>query len=177
MGIRDEEIKRIVKYSEGLGIKVRFLPFVKGCGGAEWDMITQEINIFQTKSQTKTETIINLLHELGHHLDWIYNNKVISDEVTKAFTLLNEGNIYGVRTDIPKKYRRIIYKEEKAGIEYMSIIHKELDLKLPLWKLKRRQALDLYDYEMLYKKGRFSTQLEYTIYKNEITDKFKKEYK
>ena len=155
MGIRDDEIKRLTKYAEGLNIKVVFKPYQRGIGSAEWDIENRQIVVFQAPGDSKTKIILAMLHELGHHLDWIYNNKHHSEESLKAFELLNEGSIEGHRFDIPKKYRKIIYEEEKSGIAYMSIIAKECDIKIPHWKVQLEQYMDLLDYEWLYKKGAY----------------------
>lgn len=160
MGIRDTEILRMTKYAEGLGIKVHFKPHEKGCGEAEWDMDTQEIFLYTSSGTSKTTLILSFLHELGHHLDWIYNNKKDTKQAAKAYELLNRGNIEGDRSDIPQKYRNIILKEEESGIYYMDLIYKELDLSIPLWKVKMQQDLDLLEYKTLAKKARFLTNKE-----------------
>ena len=165
MGIRDNEILRLKKYAEGLGIKVIFKKYTKGVGGAEWDMEDRIITLYTSKDDNKTTLILAFLHELGHHLDWVYKNKKLTKQSFKAFELLNAGPIYGERLDIPKKYRDIIYEEEKSGVYYMDIIHRELDLKIPLWKVKMAQDTDLMDYESLSKTGRFLTTKEVRSYR------------
>ena len=176
MGIRDEEIKRIKKYAEGLGIKVNFKKHRKGVGGAEWDMEDRQITIYISPRTNKTTIILYLLHELGHHLDWIYHNKKDSKEAAKAYELLNSGPMFGDRSDIPEKYRQIIYREEAAGIHYMSIIWKELDLKIPLWKVKLQQELDLCEYRRLANEGKFNTIKEHKEYRKSIKDYYIDKY-
>lgn len=176
MGIRDDEIKRLKKYAEGLGIKVYFKKYYKGCGGAEWDMDDQSIIIYPSSRYSKTDIILLLLHELGHHLDWIYHNKKDSKDALRAQELLCNGNMYGDRSDIPKKYRDIILREELAGIHYMDIIHKELDLKIPLWKVKMQQDIDASEYRLLASKGRFYTYKEAKEYKKGIKDYYRDKY-
>ena len=176
MSYIDDDLKRVLKYAESLGIKVYFKKPIRGAGGAEWDMIDKSIHIYASKSTPKTTILLNMLHELGHHLDWIYNNKSDSAEAFTAYKLLNEGNMFGDRSDIPKHYRKVIYEEETAGVYYMDIIHKELDLKIPLWKVKLEQDLDLFDYRMLYVKGKFSTAKEFKDYNLSKTKKYKRVY-
>jgi len=176
MGIRDEELKRLEKYAQGLGIKVYHKPHVKGCGGAEWDMDDQSIVLYHNNKMSKTKLIIYFIHELGHHLDWVYNNRKDSKAAIKAFEFLGEGHMYGDRSDIPKKYRKVILDEEKAGGEYHETIYKELNIKIPLWKIKMEQHLDMYEYRCLYREARFTKYKEFHKYKKSITKAFKERY-
>ncbi|PCI45914.1 MAG: hypothetical protein COB41_00560 [Proteobacteria bacterium] len=177
MGIRDRELDRLKKYAQGLGIKVTIRPAKKGEGGAEWDMDVREITLYKSSSSTKTDLILAFLHELGHHLDWIYKNKKDNKECFKAYELLNEGSMYGNRTDIPQKYRDIILQEEIDGVYYMDIIYKELDLKIPLWKVKLAQHMDLIEYKSLSKTGNFLTHKYVKNYRKKIKNKYMKKYK
>lgn len=176
MSYIDNDLKRLLKYAESLGIKVSLKQMIKGAGQAEWDMHDRSITIYTSNSMSKTKIILSLLHELGHHLDWIYNDKQDTEEAHNAYRMLNEGHMFGDRSDVPKRYRDIIYREEKAGVHYMSIIHKELDLKIPKWKVKLQQHLDLYDYEVFMNTGSFPTYQEYKIYKQKIKPKYKRLY-
>jgi len=176
MGIRDTEISRLKKYAEGLGIKVYFKPYIRGMGIAEWDLDDQSITIYEKKSFSKTDYILTFLHELGHHLDWVYNNRKNDPEDVKAQELLCAGEIEGDRSDIPKKYRKRTYEMEKSGIYYMSIIYKELGLKIPYWKVKLQQDLDIYPYFILYKEGRFPTSKEDKEYRKKMTKIYKNKY-
>jgi hypothetical protein len=176
MGIRDDEINRLKKYAEGLGIKITLVPFYRGSGGGEWDMSSREITIYTRDDWSKTDYILTILHELGHHLDWVYNDKKDSAISYKAYAMLNQGHMYGPRLDMSQKYRDVLLAEEEAGVYYMDILHKELDLKIPLWKVKMQQELDLYDYVCLSKEGRFSTTKEYRAHRKTIKAHYKKTY-
>lgn len=173
MGIRDEEINRLKKYAEGLGIKVLFKENCKHNYAADWDMDDRIITIYTKNNESKTDIILSFIHELGHHMDWIYNNKKHSKKSQKAFEMLNDETR---KKKIPKSYRWIILNEELAGIHYMDIIHKELDLKIPLWKVKMQQALDAFQYKTFYKEGRFATEQEYMEYKRSIKEYYKERY-
>lgn len=174
--IRDEEIRRLKKYAEGLGAKIIEKPSYKGCGGGDWDCDTRTITYYTDKHQSKTDIILNLLHELGHHLDWIYKGKKISKKVLKACEVFYEGVVFGSKAHVSREYRKIIYEEERDGIFYMDIIWKECGLKLPLWKVKLRQYLDLLDYNRAYLDGRFTTAKEYRAIRKEAIPRFKKRY-
>jgi len=176
MGVMDDELKRLKKYAEGLGIKVFFRKYKRGVGGAEWNMLDRSITIFTKRGESVTGVILTFLHELGHHMDWIYSDKTDSEEAMEAYTALNEGKMIGARPDLSLEHRRIILEEELAGIHYMEFIAKELDLKIPFWKVKMQQELDSFEYRLLYEESRFSTTKEYRAYKREIKEKYKKEY-
>jgi hypothetical protein len=177
MGIRDDEINRIKKYAQGLGVIIKFVPYFKGAGAADWSWQDKTINIYMHSGVTKISIILSLLHEIGHHLDWIYKNKQTANKVETAYTDLVQGMMHGQRTDLNQETRNIILKEELDAIHYMSIIYKELDLKFPYWRLKVAQAMDAFDYKMLAKQGRFSTGSEYRDYKNKMKKYYKNRYK
>lgn len=170
------DLERLKKYAQSLGIKVYFKPYVRGCGGADWSMEDQSITIYTHGKYSITDYILLMLHELGHHLDWIYNNKKQSKKELIAQEKLCAGKMYGKRPDLSKSIRRTILNSELAGISYMEIIHKELNLHIPLWKVKMQQELDAFDYKMLYNKGRFSTGKEFKEYRKSIKDFYKEKY-
>jgi hypothetical protein len=172
----DNELNRLIKYAESLDVKVLFPKYKRGYGAADWSWIDQTINVYVHSKNTKIGLLFSLLHELGHHLDWIYKKKRIPSNVYLAYNKLVDGHMDGFRTDLDKNTRRIILQEELDGIHYMEFIFKELDLKVPYWKLKLQQKLDIYDYKMLYKKGRFSTTAEFEKYKKRVKTFCKKKY-
>ena len=173
----NNDLHRVKKYAEGLGIKVYFKDYYRGAGGADWDMENQNITIYVHKGQSKTQILLTLLHELGHHLDWIYNDKKIKKQERKAQQILCSGHMFGKRNDLTKRQRKLILDSEIGGVNYMSLIHKELNLSVPLWKVKMQQDLDIYDYQMLYDYGRFATTEEFTEYKNKIKSYYMEKYK
>lgn len=165
MSYLDRDILKLKKFAKRLGLKIYTRPYSKHKGAADYT-VNSHINLFVSKSTTKTEIILSLLHELGHHLDWLNVKKVSKDEDI-AFETLVSGSMFGKRPDINKKYRKIIYQVEKSGIKYMDKIHKALNLEIPLYKVKHQQEIDLFDYKILYKKGRFAThhEIRQTVYK------------
>ena len=74
MGIRDQEINRLVKYAEGLGLKVTFLNRTSS-HPADWVLDGSEIRLYTRKSFSKTDTILSLIHEIAHHLWFIYEKE------------------------------------------------------------------------------------------------------
>jgi hypothetical protein len=137
MGIREKELERMIKYAEGLGIKVSFIPSSEDGTEAQWEMSGKEIKIFTKKNQTKLSIILSLLHELGHHLDFVYNKRRHTKKVWDAVHAENPT----------KSQRRIIYEDELGGAAYHEIIYNELNLKIPLWKVRVERDLSLEIYK------------------------------
>ena len=176
MSIRDEEIKQLIKYANGLKVKVQFKKGYRGCGGADWSWEPPTITIYEPQ-RSKTQVILNLLHELGHHMDWIYNDKLVKEDVIRAYEILNNTGVFvSDNKHIPKRFRKIILEEEKAAIEYMETLWKELDLGIPRWKVKLAQHLDLFEYKFFYKHGRFTTREEFAKEKIRSTPIIRRKY-
>jgi hypothetical protein len=152
MGIRDREIERIVKYAEGLGLTVEWHKSGYGDPGASWVREDQKIHIYTYPRMTKTITILNFLHELGHHMDWIYSNQEISVETEQAYQL-EDARIPYKSPPIPKEQRKLIYDSERAGIKYMINIARELNLKLKEDRILEEMELDTYIYYVYYITG------------------------
>ena len=174
MGVRDDDIKKLRAYAKKHGAKVRRIKSKKGAGSAEWDLDTQLINLYITPFTSKTNIILDLLHELGHQMDWIAKKRKVSKEVLAAFNKLCQGNMYGERPDLTQKQRDLIHRDEAAGIYYMHKIWAECGLSLPQWKVKRQQYLDLLDYKELAMKGKFLTTRQYKKIKKNTTPYFRR---
>lgn len=173
MSSQDRDIKKLKRYANKLGLKVYIRPYSRHTGAAEYSS-GKFITLFVSKT-TKTDMILSLLHELGHHLDWLQNKRITQLE-QEALTILNSGPMVGPRPDLSRKHRAKILQIEKAGVKYMSKIHKLLKLEIPFYKVKHQQAIDLFDYKFLYHHGRFATHEEATnlIYKK--VGYYKKKY-
>jgi len=161
MGIRDEEIARLYKYAEGLGLRVIVKPYRRGDPGATYDDEDQEIVLYQWSGQSKTRIIMNFLHELGHHMDWVHNlrrmpgNEVLIKAIDREWTRTR-------RTDpvVPKSHRKLIYEMECRGIAYMNVIAKELGIKIPEWKIRAEQEYDRWVYYRYYQSGNIPADKE-----------------
>lgn len=148
MSIRDEELKRIRLYARGLGVKLTIKNYNWDDFGEWSNKPTHEININKRIHGSKTELIFTILHELGHVMYYAHNGNV---DIPEAVLLESKRN----KKDkpIPKKERKKIYEYEKNGISYMEIIAKELDLKIPMWKVLVAQEFDIWVYEYYYENG------------------------
>lgn len=174
MGIRDREIDRILKYAAGLGIKVEFIARKRGAGAAEWDNDPPCIRVYGAKHISKVNLICCLLHELGHHMDWIEQKRKVSDEVVKAYAQLNQGHMFGTRPDLTSTDTAVILCEEMAAVTWMGKLYEILQLTFPLYKLREAQLLDVYAYHILHRKNRFPTAMEYYTERQRIRRSQKK---
>lgn len=148
MSYLDDELARLEKYIAGLGIKLikrskqeagsQSVDFGTWCPG--------EIELYFNEHSTKVELILTLLHEIGHQLYYMHNDKpAIPSEVLLPIETLT------------KAQRKKILDYEKSGIALMPIIAIELGLKIPLWKVYRQVELDTFMYEYFYEHGIYPT--------------------
>lgn len=157
MNAKDRDLKKLKDYANSLGLKVYTKPYSRYTGAAEY--VSGKYIIIFDKKTTKTDIIMSLLHELGHHLDWLDQKN--SKDILIALDYLSKGPMQGKREDIPKKYRKVILQTERDGVRYMTKIHKLLELEVPIEAVKIQQYVDLFDYEFLYKYARFPKCNEY----------------
>lgn len=168
--IRDDEFKRLIKYAQGLGIKVTLFN-ESADESAYWLLDGTEIVINTKYQNSKTELLLSFIHELGHHLWYVHERDRKPDlKFEEAIHRENHGT-----TPPTKKQRKRIYEIEKAGTSYWYAIYKEINLKFPLWKLYATMDFDVWMYEIYYKRGKFPTAEEKRSKKIELKKKHKGE--
>jgi hypothetical protein len=158
MGIRDNDLKRLQKYAEGLGIKVVWKQWKENDPDASWTTDGSEITIYEHPRQSKTDVILSFIHELGHHQAWIYNGRKEDLKTNRALDLDEKR-----KTDdppIPKEQRKLIYESEKNDADYQDLIFKELNLNIPYKKFIVNKKLDVWMYYRYYITGEYPTQTE-----------------
>lgn len=155
MSIRDEEIKRLTFYAKGLGVKVTIWNKRKSGAAAEWTLDGSQIEVYAAPGTSKTEVILSLIHELGHHVWFIHEKERQPDlkfeEAIERENLVEENS----KTPAPKHLRKKIYDVEKASTEWWLSIYKETDIKIPEWKLRAAMEFDMWMYEEYYETGFF----------------------
>lgn len=150
-----KDLKKLRAYARSLGIKVtvkRWKPSLKVDWGAEWilDPPPQQIILYPRSYTTTTTLVLNLLHELGHHLDFVHRNKVVSDLEGQA--IYNEGIKGRVLT---QKERHFVRQSEYLGTGYMEPIWTELGLSVPLWKVRGDVDTDRWVADYFYEHGKY----------------------
>jgi hypothetical protein len=164
MGIRDEELKRIEKYAQGLGIKVTYKKQGPQDPEADWAVDGSEITVYLRNRQSKTHIILDLIHELGHHMYWVHNDRKIPIKLDTALS----------RENPTKKQRKAILEDEQNGALYHLLIYKELGLKIPEWKVIVERDIQLEIYKYYYRNGDFPTVKERKIMRKKLNEKYSK---
>lgn len=161
--IRDSEIDRLIKYAQSMGLTVHFKPYKPGNAGALWEIGGDGrpfLTMYTWPRQSKTRLILNFIHELAHHLAWVYNNRELSNSLINALNKDDEGK------NLTKRERYLIYKAEKDDAEYRDQIMQELDIKIPVYKYLADVKVDIWFYKQFYLKGEYPSLVE-------VYDKYK----
>lgn len=156
MNVRDKEIERLVKYAEALGVKVTYIKKTPASfGEADWVIDGSEIRLYTRKNTNKTDLILSLIHELGHHL-WFIHKKERQPDL-KFEQALDRANLSceNKKNIAPKKHRKKILEIEREGVKYWEVIVKDTNIKLPTWKINMQAEFDIFQYEYYYEYGRF----------------------
>lgn len=160
MGVRDDDLKKLLAYAKGVGADVKFERHKRGdWAGAYWDFenpLFPKIILATWPRQTKTSLILSLVHELGHHMDWIHNNRAISARYISAAEKEFDRKSRRDKV-IAKKWRQVFYKSEMDGLEYHEMIAKESQIKLPRWKVIKERESDRWIYTIYLKTGNVPT--------------------
>ncbi len=146
MGIRDNEIARIISYLKGLNVKVTFNNTQKNGTFADASLDSTQITVYTRMHRSKTEILLSLLHEAGHivHAIW-QKDREVDKILEKALDKQNSS----------KKARKKIYQDEKAAIGFWDVIIKDVNLKLNPNRIEFQKEFDLWMYEYFWKKGKF----------------------
>ena len=164
---RDLEIERLVKYAQALGVKVLLSKAKNDEDSAEWALDGKQITIYTKNQDSKTETILTLVHEIAHSLDNIHrHNRELDVEFDKALEPNEDG-------EIGKRKRKVILNSEIAATEYWHTIYKETNLQIPLWKLYAQMEMDIWQYEVYYETGSYPNRSQRKKKHKEIFAKHK----
>jgi hypothetical protein len=143
---RDEEISRLIKYAQGMGVTVRFKPYVKGSKDeADWALDGSEITIYTTSRTSKIQKILSLIHELSHQKAFIDAGRVFDSKIEEALD------------SDAKRHRKRVYDMEVADSVYWEDIYKDTNCQFDIKKLYQQRELDIWMYEVYYKTAKFPT--------------------
>lgn len=164
MSYLKKELDRLIKFSEGLGVKVRFhKDKMNNDAGAEWDLSGKEIIIYYRDDESTTSLILKLVHELGHHLDYVNNKRRHTKQIEEAVSAENPT----------KTQRRILYKDERNAAKYHEFIYDTVGIKIPRWKIvvEREWSLEVYRQEIYNPEG--PSKKEKRDIRKRLTEKYK----
>lgn len=143
----EKEFERLIKYTQGLGVKVSFVDDASIDMSAAWTTDGSEIEIFNRKRKGPLLLCLEIIHELAHHLTWVHNGRGGDLNTNRILAKEMAGKT------LTKKQRKVIFDMEAHDSQFQKIIHKEINSKIPIKRLEREIALDLWIYEYFYKKG------------------------
>lgn len=149
MSWQDEDIKKLKHYAKAHGLKVNFKKKNGGGFGAEY-VADDYITIFVGSRTTKIDIILCLLHELGHHLDYIIRGDD-SRATSEALNLLHNKTT----KIITKAQRKLIYEAEKPGIMLMPYFVNYLNLNIDKKRVQLQKLIDINVYRVYMQTGRF----------------------
>jgi hypothetical protein len=160
---RDDELQRLIRYAQGLGLSVRFKPYVKGSKTkAEWLTDGSEITIYVYSQCSKLEKILSLLHEISHHRAWIKDGRELDPKIEEALDD-EEGK---------KRNRKRILDMEISDSKHWEQIYQDTNCKFNINKLYKQRDFDLWQYQVYYETGKFPTVKEKAVKKKELRKKY-----
>jgi hypothetical protein len=174
MGIRDEEISRLISYAKGLGLKVTFNSSMEDSGGWTTDGTELIISTHPKNFTSKTEMILTLIHEIAHMVHFIHEKNRNPD--LKFEEALERQNLYEeeiLETPAPKRFRNKILQNEVAATKWWTVIYQDTNIKIPLWKVNAAMEFDIYQYQVYYETGHFPTKKQRSEKNKEINLKYK----
>lgn len=160
---RDEELNRLIRYAQGMGLSVHFKPYVpRSRVAADWATDGTQITIYTSSKCSKLEKILHLIHELGHHKAFVDNERTVDPRIEKA--LDNEEN--------KKNHRKRILDMERADSAYWEDIYRDTNCQFNIEKLRKQREFDIWCYEVYYETGRDVTKKEKRIKTKELRKKY-----
>lgn len=171
--IRDDEINRLVSYAKGLGVKVTIYQKSNAIDSGQWLLDGTEIMIYSGKRKSKTDIILDLIHELGHQLHFIHEKDRLPD--IKFEEAITRQNLFeeDLDTPTPKHLRKKILDVELAGTTWWEVIYKDTNMKFPIWKLHMARDFDIWSYEFFHKNGSFPQRKDRQLKSKELLLKYK----
>lgn len=170
MSVLGDELKRVVKFAEGLGLKVKFLtPDLKDYHGLYSHPDRHEkglIEVCRNAKTSKTFQIITLLHEIGHHIDFTENRMV-----SECYSFLDPE-----AGKAPEWARKAIFNSECRAVKYGEKLYWTLMLKIPFWKVKQELACDIFVYRTFLKTSDFPNTKQVAEFKKRWAKRNKKRY-
>lgn len=147
--IREQEIKRLIWYAKGMGVTVKIKPYVPRTGAAAtWSLDGLSIEIFVKKGWSKIYILMSIIHELGHHKDFIQKGR--------RFSFLSDKALGESKPN--KAMRKVILDSELAGARYWADIYRDTGCKFGMKHVLKHKEKDMWVYRHFYETGDFPSQ-------------------
>lgn len=162
----EKEFQRLIKYAQGLGIKVSFVKDANADMSAAWLSDGSEIIIYNKDTKGPLRRCLEFIHELSHHLTYVHNGRKGDLKTDAILSKQEEGKV------LTKKQRKVIFDMETHDSQFQKIIHKEVGSKIPLKRLELEIEFDLWIYEYFYKHGKWPKESDRRIKFKELRSKY-----
>lgn len=171
--VRDDEIQRLTNYIKGIGLKVTFSSKNADCS-ADWSLDNSGIVIYKTQNITKIETVLSLIHEIGHALHNVHEKgRQIDTKFENAIGHVDDAE--EEEKDTQKRQRKVIFDNEVAGTQYWHQVYKETNMKFPIWRLEAAMEYDTWNYKVFYETGSYPSFKERKKKRKEMSNKYRDE--
>ena len=166
-----QDLNRLIKYGQGLGLKISIKPYFHGSEDAGyWYTDGSEVTLFQWRGQSITSLVLICLHELAHHLSYRYSG----DQLDKKYLEALDADYKRQPDDPPikKTLRKAIYLKELNDTKYQDAIAFETGLRIPKWKIEVEKEIDIWIYHTYYVTGYYPSKKEKTLKRKELNKKY-----
>ena len=161
--VRDREIQRLIRYAQGMGVSVRFKPYIRGSmNGGGWTVDGSEIVVYVSPGDSKVQQVLTLIHEIAHHKGFIENNRQTDPKVIEALEDEEEKKIS----------RKRIFVDEVSDMQYWEQIYKDTGCTFDIRKMYFDKDFQAWSYETFYETGKFPMGEEKTNKKKELRKKY-----
>ncbi len=158
---RDDELNRLIRYAQGMGMAVHFKPYKPHSKDeAEWAIDGTELTVYVRPKTSKIEKILSLIHELGHHKSFIDDNRKLDPKIEEALD------------SEEKRHRKRILDMEINDSVYWEDIYKDTNCQFNIQKLYKQKELDIWVYEVYYETGNWPTSKEKAQKRKELKKKY-----
>lgn len=168
---RINQINKIIKYAKTyLNTDVEFIDSKKmgsSSGGYSSPKGQSRGKVTIADDYNGMTTILILIHELGHHIDFLKRGNPTDEDQAYCYYPEERG------TSCPIKYRRLIRKTEDAAIKYAYELAVMLDLRLPSFQYLKDELYTKQSLELVLKNGPM-TKAEIIKLKKKTTKQAKK---
>lgn len=169
-GKRLDQIEKILKYAkEFLNVDIVFVDHKKmgnDSGGYIAPKGQSPGLVTISNNYNGITTIFILIHELGHHIDFLKRGYVLDEDIAYQYYPVERGG------RCPIKYRRLIRNVEDQAIKYAYELAIYLDLKLPAFQYLKDEFFTRDSLELVLKNGPMTSE-EINKLKKKCTKKAK----
>jgi hypothetical protein len=168
---RKDQINKIIKYAKTyINTEIEFVDFkIMGSdsGGYLSPSGQTKGKITIADNYNGIMTILIMLHEIGHHIDFLKRGNPSDEAEAYGYYPIVRGK------SCPIKYRRLIRKTENEAIRHAYELAVMLDLKLPAYQYLKDELFTKQSLEIIFKNGPL-TKKEIFLLKKKCSKQAKK---